>query len=211
MSTELDGRVKWVTVEATDDLCTELKAYCEVRRLLPLWVAALRKKVRTDQSLDTVNTVRGIIKGLPLAAQMLQGSYAEYSAAALAVEASGGIPAWVNRPWVWWCNGAYCEFSKSNHFSRTWLMVTLANVLQAVQDVQQQLTAVEQQKPRPTYDKLEAAYQTWKTLAEQHATKPTVAQLREMETGENSTPHRTLLSLLAKLRYGFMNPPPLGT
>ena len=79
MSTELDGRVKWVTVEATDDLCTELKAYCEVRRLLPLWVAALRKKVRKDQILDTVD---GIIKGLPLAAQMLDGRFPEYSAAA---------------------------------------------------------------------------------------------------------------------------------
>ena len=183
MSTAPDGRVNWVTVEATDGLYTEMKAYCEVRRLLPLWTAALRKKVRESAcALQSLDTVDGIIKGLPRAAQMLDGRWGDDSAAS-AVEAAGGLPAWVNRPWVWRFNGAYCEFSNTNNFSRTWLMVTLANVLQALEDEQRKLTAAEQHQPRPTYDKLEAAYQTWKTLAEKHARKPTMAQVREMETG----------------------------
>ena len=115
MSTAPDGRVNWVTVEDTDDLCTEMKAYCEVRRLLPLWAAALRKQVGESESLVTVD---GIIKGLPLTAQMLDGRWGD-DPAALAVEEAGGLPAWVNHPWVWWFNGAYCEFSNTNNFSRT--------------------------------------------------------------------------------------------
>ena len=196
MSTSLHAHVNWVTVEATDDLCTELRAYCELRRLLPLWLTTLKNKVRKDQSLVTVER---IIKNLPPAAQMLEGSYAEYSTAALAVAASGGMPAWVNRPWVWRCNKAYCEFSNTNHFSRTWLMVTLASVLQALQDLQRNFTTAEQHKPTPTYDKLEAAYHTWKMLAEKHATKPTVAQLRERETGQKNVKHRKMGEMLRSL------------
>ena len=196
MSTSLHAHVNWVTVEDTDDLCTELRAYCELRRLLPLWLTTLKNKVRKDQSLVTVDR---IIKDLPLAAQMLEGSYAEYSSTALAVAASGGMPAWVNRPWVWRCNKAYSEFSNTNHFSRTWLMVTLANVLQALRDVQRNFTTAEQHKPTPTYDKLEAAYHTWKMLAEKHATKPTVAQLRDRETGQKNVKHRKMGEMLRSL------------
>ena len=136
----------------------------------------------TVEALQSLDTVDGIIKGLPRAAQMLDGRWGDDSAAS-AVEAAGGLPAWVNRPWVWRFNGVYCEFSNTNNFSRTWLMVTLANVLQALEDEQRKLTVAEHQQPRPTYDKLEAAYQTWRTLAEKHARKPTMAQVREMETG----------------------------
>ena len=69
-------------------------------------------------------------------------------------------------------------------------MGTLANVLQALEDEQRKLTAAEHQQPRPTYDKLETAYQTWKTLAEQQVRKPTMTQLREMETGLKDVRHR---------------------
>ena len=179
MSTEPDGRVQWVAVEDTDDLCSEMKAYCEVRRLLPLWAAGLRKKACALERLDAVD---GMIKGLPAAAQMLDGRWGDDSAASLAVEAAGGLPAWVQRPWVWRVNGAYCGFSRTNVFSRTWLMGTLANVMQALEDMWTGLQRPE--LPSPTYDKLQAAYATWKTLAEKHARTPTMAQLRDAETGQ---------------------------
>ncbi len=184
-----DGLENWVVVEEREAEYEEMQAYCEMRRLLPLYARALRNFLEFDKAaLDDVDRV---IKWLPSAGHMLDGRYAEDTRESIAAAAANGKPAWLQRPWVWRYNGAYCAFSETKVISRSWLLVTLANAMQTLEDVftalpegQPQnpgLTYAQRQQPKLTYDRLQVEYKIWKALAEAGVAKPSIGwhRLRE--------------------------------
>ncbi len=183
------GLENWVIVAEEEATYAELKEYCEIRRLLPLWARVLRGLVEGEENqeannnLSTLDDVDRVIKGLPAASELLHGMYAEDTEASIAAAAAKKQPPWLQRPWVWRYNSAYCAFSETNVFSRSWLLVTLAGAMQDLNGVWISLPeAIRNKRPRPTLYKLEEFYDIWKKLAEGAVEKPPIGWHRLRET-----------------------------
>ncbi len=184
-----DGLENWVIVAEEEATYAELQEYCKIRRLLPLWAGALRGLVQGEETqeannnLNILDNVDCVNKLLPAASDLLHGMYAEDTEASIAAAAAQGKPPWLQRPWVWRYNSAYCAFSDTNVFSRSWLLVALAGAMQDLNGVWISLPeAIRNERPRPTLYKLEEFYDVWKQLAERAVNKPSIAwhKLREV-------------------------------
>jgi hypothetical protein len=122
---------------------------------------------------------------------MLCGRYAEDTEDSIALAEAKKQPPWLGRPWVWRFNGAYCAFSATNVFSRSWLLVELANAMHTLDKVLKALPEGQRERAGLTYAKLQAEYVKWKALAEAGVAKPSMAGHRLMqEVGRGG--HRAL-------------------
>lgn len=152
----------WREVDNQSEIFTEIDAYGEVRRLLPMYTCFLRKLFR--QNLDAVDCT---INGLPRVSELMHGFYREHPST-----------------WIWHYQSAYFEYSETNRFSRSWLLATLPDVFQALAKVRRNLTEAEQALQRANharlYEKLLTAYETWHTLAASRLRVP-LSALRKRE------------------------------
>lgn len=147
------------------EIKTEIDSYGEVRRLLPMYTLFLGKVCQLN--LDSVNRA---INSLPQGSDFMHGFYRD-----------------APRAWVWHFRSTYFEFSETNRFSRSWLLASLAEVIQKLKDVKQQLTQAQQELQRANharlYTKLLVAYDTWHTLAAPRLTVSQSAFLKREQVG----------------------------
>ncbi len=87
---------------------------------------------------------------------------------------------------VWQFQSTYFEFSRTNRFSRSWLLSTLADVMQQLKTVKEKLTEAQQElqhgKHDRLYEKMLASYDEWRTLAQARLQAP-LEEFREREQG----------------------------
>jgi hypothetical protein len=174
-----DGPVRgqWQVVEDTDEICEEIDYYYEVCRLLSIYTLFVRNDMRTallslghdtrtmellhaqrrldavyQDKWDSLDSLDRVIDHLSGVSQMLHGVYKD----------DQGIV-------VWRFQSSYLEFSDTNRFSRSWLLLDLVVVVQTVKDVMTKFTGSLQEvnnvKHEKLINKLLAAYETWLTLA----------------------------------------------
>jgi hypothetical protein len=192
----------WRDVDNQDEIFDEVCAYDEARRLLKLYTQLLQQVLTRRAVPDAVAAVAAVkrtIDGLPMIVNLMHGSYKHGRPTIFLMHGlhKPGRP--VANPWVWQFHRAYFEFSANDKHSRSWLLFTLAGL---VQELERARASVAQSERTPAseqmYDKATAAYEKWRALAEPRLSVP-LSALRARELGGKTRRTSKLPHLLQRL------------